>query len=123
MREKKPKATTQERIAKYLDAVPPAITYSGGHDQTFKVACSLYNGWGLSEEDTLAWLKVYNERCQPPWSEKELKHKAAQAGKVKHGKPRGYLLDPALGEQRAEPDWDLPPSRSPAGKSLLRLLL
>ena len=32
-----------ERIAAWLGA----ISGSGGHNQTFRVACSLYNGWGL----------------------------------------------------------------------------
>ena len=44
----------------YLDAIPPAIAYSRGHNQTFKVACLLYNGWSLTEDETLAWLKIYN---------------------------------------------------------------
>ena len=84
--------TKAERIARYLDATPAAVSGHGGHDQTFKVACSLYNGWALSQDETLAWLALYNERCQPPWSEHELCHKAAQAAKVEHKKPRGHLL-------------------------------
>ena len=94
----KPKLTLQERIAKYLAAVPPAISGAGGHNQTFSVACSLYNGWNLSEEDTLAWLKVYNERCEPKWSDKELAHKAADAARSAYDKPRGHLI----GEQEKE---------------------
>ena len=87
--------------------MPEAISGSGGHDALFAVASVLIHGFDLPEADAWQILIEYNARCQPPWSEKELKHKAAQTGKVKHGKPRGYLLDPALGEQRAEPDWDL----------------
>ena len=95
---KQEKLTLQERIAKYLAAIPPAISGAGGHNQTFSVACSLYNGWNLSKEDTLAWLKVYNERCEPKWNDKELAHKAADAARSTHDKPRGHLI----GEQEKE---------------------
>jgi hypothetical protein len=108
--------TTQERIAKYLEAIPPAIAYSRGHDQTFKVACFLYNGWALTEAETLAWLKVYNANCQPRWSDKELQHKAADAASAEHKKPRGHLLNASTQEQRAEPDWTLPSKPIASGK-------
>ena len=66
MKERKSKPTLQERIQAYLDAIPPAIAYSHGHKQTFKVACLLFNGWALTVDETLAWLKVYNAKCEPP---------------------------------------------------------
>ena len=72
---------------------PGAISGSGGHDQTFKVACALYNGWCLTEEETFSWLALYNQKCQPRWNERELKHKAASAAKAMHEKRRGYLFD------------------------------
>ena len=116
MKEKKPKLTTQERIAKYLANIPPAIAGSGGHNQTFSVACSLCNGWNLSGEDTLAWLKVYNERCEPKWSDKELVHKAASAAEAEHQKPRGHFLDSSIDDQRGEPDWTIPNKPLATGK-------
>ena len=108
MKERKSKPTLQERIQAYLDATPPAIAYSDGHKQTFKVACLLYNGWALTVDETLAWLKIYNTKCEPPWTNKELAHKAKDAAKAKHEKPRGYLLDGSIADQRVEPDWTLP---------------
>jgi hypothetical protein len=84
LKERKSKPTLQERIQTYLDATPPAIAYSDGHKQTFKVACLLFNGWALTIDETLAWLKVYNTKCEPPWSDKELAHKAKDAAKAKH---------------------------------------
>jgi hypothetical protein len=81
----------EERIPKWLDAIPGAVAGQGGHNQTFRVACSLYNGWGLSEVQTLRWLKLYNAKCQPKWSEAELKHKAVSAVKASHSKTRGHL--------------------------------
>ena len=116
MKERKSKPTLQERIQTYLDAIPPAIAHSDGHKQTFKVACLLYNGWALTVDETLAWLKVYNAKCQPPWSDKELAHKAKDAAKAKHEKPRGYLLNGSIADQRAEPDWTLPTKPHATGK-------
>jgi hypothetical protein len=84
--------SVEERIAAWLGAIPGAISGSGGHNQTFRVACTLYNSWGLSETETLRWLERYNERCQPPWSASELKHKASGAVKAKHTKPCGHLV-------------------------------
>ena len=82
----------QERIFRYLAACPPAISGSGGHNQTFALACSLYNGFALSEAETLEYLKMYNSRCRPEWSEAELAHKAQQAALAQHTKPRGHLF-------------------------------
>jgi hypothetical protein len=82
----------EERIAAWLDAIPGAISGAGGHNRTFRVACQLFNGWGLSETKTLGWLEHYNDKCQPPWSAPQLKHKASEAAKAKHTKPRGHLV-------------------------------
>jgi hypothetical protein len=87
--------TLEERIDAWLDAVPGAISGKGGHNQTFRVACRLYNGWGLCEADTLRWLQRYNEKCAPPWSLAELRHKAVSAAKAKHSMPRGHMLTSA----------------------------
>lgn len=96
--------TLVERIKAYIDAVPPAITGQSGDQQTFDLACRLYQGFALTEEQTLAYLRIYNAKCEPPWSAKELVHKAGQAAGAKHQKSRGYLL--AAGEdsnQQARP--------------------
>src|SRR5262249_12337799 len=34
----------------------------------------------------------YNPRCQPPWPETDLRHKAEEADKDNFDKPRGWLL-------------------------------
>jgi hypothetical protein len=82
----------EQRIAAWVAAVPGAISGQGGHNQTFLVACRLYNGWALSEPDVLRWLVRYNEKCEPPWTPAELKHKAASAVKARHKKCRGHML-------------------------------
>ena len=87
--------TTNERIRAYLEAIPPCIAGQGGDVHLFKVACVLFNGWALSEEQNLEWLRVFNMRCQPPWDEYRLAYKARAAANASYEKPRGYLLDGA----------------------------
>lgn len=98
----------QLRIAAYVASVPGAVSGQGGHSQTFSLACSLYNGFALSEQDTLAWLSVYNQRCVPPWSERELQHKAKEAVAAHHSSPRGHLLN-----GQSEHSASIPPSVRP----------
>jgi hypothetical protein len=82
----------RERIERYVDACPPAISGQRGHDQTFRVACILVQGFDLSPEDAFFFLARYNQRCEPPWAERELWHKLRDADRVPERKPRGYLL-------------------------------
>lgn len=82
-----------ERICKYLSRIDPAISGQNGHGRTFQVACALYNGFALTEEQLYSYLELYNQRCQPPWSERELRHKASQAAQAQHTKVRGHLIN------------------------------
>jgi hypothetical protein len=52
----------------------------------------LVNGFAMSDDEAWAVLLDYNARCQPPWSESELRHKLSEARKVTHQHPRGHLL-------------------------------
>jgi hypothetical protein len=66
-----------KRAQSYVAKMPPAISGSGGHVATFNVARVLV-GWvqkGLAVGDGWALFSDYNQTCQPPWSERELKHK------------------------------------------------
>lgn len=82
----------EERICRYLSKCDAAISGSGGHNTTFNVACILVNGFGLDATKALHFLQIYNQRCQPPWSEKELLHKVESAINAQHSKPRGHLI-------------------------------
>ena len=86
--------TLRERIERYVDRIPPAVSGERGHVATFHVAIALVWGFDLSPETALAFLERYNERCQPPWDEAELRHKLASADNTRprNGKSRGYLL-------------------------------
>ena len=85
------RSSVVERARKYLDTIPGAISGSGGHNQTFRVACVLVLGFGLAKPEALALLLEYNRRCEPPWSDRELLHKVDSADKQEG--PRGYLRD------------------------------
>ena len=80
----------EKRILAYLAACLPAVAGQCGHDQTFSVAVGLVRGFSLSEDDALAYISIYNERCVPPWKPKDLAHKIKSA--TKSTKPAGYLL-------------------------------
>jgi hypothetical protein len=84
--------TTAERIGRYIGKIPGAVSGYGGHAQTFKVAMVLFNGFGCSEAETLEWMRHYNSKCEPPWSEAELRHKARSATEAAYDKPRGWML-------------------------------
>jgi putative DNA primase/helicase len=81
-----------ERALAYLAECEPAVSGSGGHNTTLRVMCSLGPGFDLTEEECfdLAW-KHYNPRCQPAWSEKDLRRKVAEA--YKREERRGWLLE------------------------------
>jgi hypothetical protein len=73
-------ADAAERARRYIAKMEPAISGSGGHDATFKVACRLVIGFGLDRETAFGILRDdFNPRCEPPWSEKELLHKVDSA--------------------------------------------
>lgn len=90
------------RAVAYLAECPPAISGSKGHDQTFAVAQALVNGFCLDTDTALQLLRdEYNPRCEPPWSEKELRHKVDSALQHPSDKPRGWLKDAAREQSQA----------------------
>ena len=81
-----------ERARRYLAKMPPAITGQHGHDQTFAVACTLVQGFGLSVDAAAPLFADYNARCSPPWSEHDLAHKLADADRAAPpAEGRGHL--------------------------------
>jgi hypothetical protein len=82
-----------KRIAKYLETCPAAIEGQGGDNQTFTVACALVWGFGLSDEAALSWLRYYNQKCDPPWPDDELKRKIQNAIGAPSHRTKGYLID------------------------------
>lgn len=84
-------SSVSERASKYLEKMPPAVSGQSGHNTAFRTACVLVKGFGLSVDEAYPLYAHWNQSCQPPWSEKEMRHKLGDAantpGEV------GYLRD------------------------------
>jgi len=81
------------RINRYLDEIPPSISGQGGHDACYRAACVLVWGFALSTDHSIKFLSRFNARCQPKWSERELRHKVREAANATdHTKTRGHLI-------------------------------
>ncbi len=97
-----------DRARKYISTMPKAISGQGGHNATFRVACVLVLGFGLSEGEALGLLREWNIGCEPPWSERELEHKVQSAAKQEG--ERNYLRDaqPSQWSRVVVPNYELP---------------
>ena len=58
---------------------------------TFRVCCRLVRGFALEDGEALAVLQDWNNRCQPPWTERELAQKVSRARRYGR-EPVGGLL-------------------------------
>lgn len=85
------RATAQERARRYIAAIPPAVAGQHGDTATFRVCCRLVRGFDLEEDDALAVLADWNDACDPPWSEPDLRAKL-QAARRYGREPVGGLL-------------------------------
>ncbi len=86
----------ESRAAAYLAKCGPAVSGQGGHTTTFLVAQKLVLGFSLDEETAFRLLAGWNQQCQPPWSERELRRKIRQA--IQRGVvPEGSLRDRRAG--------------------------
>jgi len=80
-----------DRARRYVIATPPAIAGQHGDLHTFRVCCRLVRGFALSDHEALELLIEWNERCEPPWSERELLDKLHRARRYGR-EPIGGLL-------------------------------
>ena len=95
-----------ERARAYVDRMPSAISGNSGHDALFNVCKAIVHDFDLSDADAWAVLIEYNARCIPPWSEKELRHKLADAANCTRAiRGRGELAD------TDRPSFKHPPTR------------
>jgi len=79
------------RARRYLAAVPPAVAGQGGDLRTFRLCCRLVRGFALTPEIALPLLAEWNDRCEPPWTERELAAKLEHAWRYGR-EPVGGLL-------------------------------
>jgi hypothetical protein len=70
---------TVARARAYLATIEGAVSGRRGHDRTFRAACVLVQKFGLSFEQAWPLFKEWNEQCEPPWSDAELRHKLEDA--------------------------------------------
>ena len=83
----KPRASSDgerlQRASAYLAQCEPAIAGQDGSGATLKTALKLLDVIQLTPDEALEIMRVeYNNRCRPPWSEKELVHKVREAEKI-----------------------------------------
>lgn len=80
-----------DRAKRYLASVPPAVTGQHGDVRTFRVCCRLVRGFALDDDQALRVLAEWNARCEPPWTEEDLRDKLRRA--ARYGRePVGGLL-------------------------------
>ena len=123
-------ASLETRVHAYLNQCEPARDGERGHDTTYRVACQIVNGFRFDPETALRFMRYYNQKCEPPWSEKELQHKVDEALKAQHNKAPGHLLEhkpPAnpLFSQQLQNDYPQPtepPTPKPEPETLESLI-
>jgi hypothetical protein len=67
------------RARAWLAKHEPAISGQGGHKQMFSACCRMFQRFQLTIEQAWPLILEYSERCVPPFSEKELRHKILDA--------------------------------------------
>ena len=82
-----------ERARHYVAAIPPAVAGHHGDTDTFRACCRLVRGFALSDHEALTVLHEWNGRCDPPWSEAELRAKLAAARRYGREAVGGLLAD------------------------------
>jgi hypothetical protein len=59
------------------------VSGQGGHDKTIKVAVEVGPGFDLTPDEAFRLMSAeFNPRCEPPWSERELRHKVEDAYRI-----------------------------------------
>lgn len=114
------KATPLERARRYIAKCLPAISGQSGHNATFYVAVVLVHGFALGEADALVLLREFNQRCLPPWSDGDLRHKIQSAATANHLLPRGHLLGGENGSPFSTKPMPPPPPKPKFQKDVLK---
>ncbi|MDG2220188.1 MAG: phage/plasmid primase, P4 family, partial [Rubripirellula sp.] len=80
-----------DRAIRYLETMDAAISGERGHDKLFRAAIKMVLGFDLHPDVAFQILRDhYNPRCQPAWTEGDIRHKVADAD-AQPG-DRGYLI-------------------------------
>jgi hypothetical protein len=73
------------RARLWLAKREPAVSKQGGHNTMFYSCCALFQKFGLAVSEAWPLILEYNERCLPPFSESELRHKILDASQQLSG--------------------------------------
>ena len=86
-------ADARADAAAYLAKCAPAVQGQDGSGATLRAARFVVCGFDLGVEAGFElMLAVYNPRCVPPWSERDLRRKCEEVERLTFNKPRGWLL-------------------------------
>lgn len=66
---------------RWLRTVPPAVSGQQGNRRTYWVICELVHRYRLDDESILLVMHEWNQRCDPPWTEAEIRYKLTYARK------------------------------------------
>ena len=81
-----------DRASRYLSKMDPSIAGMKGHNKLLVATSAMVRGFNLNDDDAFHLLaSEFNQRCVPPWSEREIRHKISEA-RSKGDRPFGYLL-------------------------------
>ncbi len=105
-----------ERVRKYLATMDKAVSGQRGHDTTFRVACALVQGFGLSPTEALPLMQEYNATLDEQWTERELQHKLPHSF-INRGKNPKKIVAGAFGIRLI---WNLPKHQTLQPKSHLQ---
>lgn len=86
-----PATRSVDRARAFLQCVDPAVAGQQGDLRTFRVCCRIVRGFDLSDDEAVRALSEWNARCEPPWSERELRQKVMNARRYGR-EPQGGLL-------------------------------
>lgn len=88
--------TVADRVEAYIAKCRPSVSGEHGHDNAYRVACTLIRGFNLSPEAAMPYFERWNQTCQPPWSGQELKRKLEEAERSADDEP-GFMFSPDHG--------------------------
>jgi hypothetical protein len=91
------RVTIEERARRYVAAMDPSVSGSGGHTALFNVVRVLLHGFDFTPSESMPFIQEFNLRCSPAWSEGEIAHKLRSVNGIQSRFGRGYL--------RNEKDW------------------
>ena len=72
-----------ERARRYVAVAASRDCREPRRLHTFRVCCRLVRGFALDDGEALALLQDWNNRCQPPWTERELAQKISRARRIR----------------------------------------